>query len=202
MNNTRIMDLFPTPLYINNIDAPLINQQKIYLLNLPKILNMGNLRSESGYIFEYPLFAELKKTINEHIKEYVNIIYPGSNLNVYITQSWANYTEPNQYHHIHSHPNSFISGVFYVNAIKNEDMIKFYKNSLPMYQINHNQPNNYNSNDVAIFVETGDLVLFPSNFTHNVPPTTSKETRISISFNTFIRGNIGDEIASTALYLR
>ncbi len=202
MNNTRIMDLFPTPLYINNIDAPLINQQKDYLLNLPKILNAGNLRSESGYIFEHPLFVELKKTINEHIKEYVNIVYPNSNLDVYITQSWANYTEHNQYHHIHSHPNSFISGVFYVNAIKNEDMIKFYKNSLPIYQINHNQPNNYNSNDVAIFVETGDLVLFPSNFQHNVPPTTSKETRISISFNTFIKGNLGDEYSSTALYLK
>jgi uncharacterized protein (TIGR02466 family) len=196
------MDLFPTPLYINNIDAPLINQQKDYLLNLPKILNEGNLRSESGYIFEYPLFTELKKTINEHIKEYVNIVYPNSNLDVYITQSWANYTEPNQYHHKHSHPNSFISGVFYVNAIKNEDMIKFYKDLPFIYQINHNQPNNYNSGDVAILVETGDLVLFPSNFTHNVPPTTSKETRISISFNTFIRGNLGNEDASTALYLR
>ena len=202
MNNTRIMDLFPTPLYINKIDAPLINQQKDYLLNLPKILNMGNLRSESGYIFEYPLFAELKKTINEHIKEYINIVYPNSNLDVYITQSWANYTEPNQYHHKHSHPNSFISGVFYVNAIKNEDMIKFYKDLPSIYQINHSQSNNYNSGDVAILVETGDLVLFPSNFQHNVPPTTSKETRISISFNTFIRGNIGDEHSSTALYLR
>jgi uncharacterized protein (TIGR02466 family) len=202
MNNTRIMDLFPTPLYINHIDESLINQQKHYLLNLPKILNMGNLRSESGYIFEYPLFTELKKTINEHIKEYVNIVYPGSNLDVYITQSWANFTEPNQYHHKHSHPNSFISGVFYVNAIKNEDMIKFYKDLPFIYQINHNQPNNYNSGDVAILVETGDLVLFPSNFTHNVPPTISKETRISIAFNTFIKGNIGDEIASTALYLR
>ena len=202
MNNTRIIDLFPTPLYTNNIDASLINQQKDYLLNLPKILNMGNLRSESGYIFEYPLFADLKKTINEHIKEYVNIVYPNSNLNVYITQSWANYTEPNEFHHKHTHPNSFISGVFYVNAIKNEDMIKFYKDLPPTYQINHNQPNNYNSGDVAILVETGDLVLFPSNFTHNVPPTTSKETRISISFNTFIKGNIGDENASTALYLR
>ena len=202
MNNTRIMDLFPTPLYLNNIDAPLINQQKNYLLNLPKIQNMGNLRSESGYIFEYPLFAELKKKINEHIKEYVNIIYPNSNIDVYITQSWANYTEPNQYHHKHSHPNSFISGVFYVNAIKNEDMIKFYKDLPFIYQINHNQPNNYNSGDVAILVETGDLVLFPSNFTHNVPPTTSKETRISVSFNTFIKGNLGDEDASTALYLR
>jgi uncharacterized protein (TIGR02466 family) len=196
------MDLFPTPLYINNIDAPLINQQKDYLLNLPKIKNMGNLRSESSYIFEYSLFAELKKTINEHIKEYVNIIYPGSNLDVYITQSWANYTEPNQYHHKHLHPNSFISGVFYVNAIKNEDMIKFYKDLPFIYHINHNQSNNYNSQDVAILVETGDLVLFPSNFQHNVPPTTSKETRISISFNTFIKGNIGDENASTALYLR
>jgi uncharacterized protein (TIGR02466 family) len=202
MNNTRIMDLFPTPLYINNIDAPLINQQKTYLLNLPKILNTGNLRSESGHIFEHSLFAELKKTINEHIKEYVNIVYPNSNLDVYITQSWANYTEPNQYHHKHSHPNSFISGVFYVNAIKNEDMIKFYKDLPFIYQINHNQPNNYNSGDVAILIESGDLVLFPSNFQHNVPPTTSKETRISISFNTFIRGNLGDEDSSTALYLR
>jgi uncharacterized protein (TIGR02466 family) len=196
------MDLFPTPLYINNIHAPLINQQKNYLLNLPKILNTGNLRSESGYIFEHSLFAELKKTINEHIKEYVNIVYPNSNIDVYITQSWANYTKPNEYHHKHSHPNSFISGVFYVNAIKGEDMIKFYKDTPPIYQINHNQPNNYNSVDVAIFVETGDLVLFPSNFQHNVPPTISKETRISISFNTFIKGNLGDEDSSTALYLR
>ena len=202
MNNTRIMDLFPTPLYINNINDLLINQQKDYLLNLPKILNMGNLRSESGYIFENTLFTELKKTINEHIKEYVNIVYPNSNLDVYITQSWANYTEPNEYHHKHSHPNSFISGVFYVNAIKNEDIIKFYKDLPFIYQINHNQPNNYNSCDVAILVESGDLVLFPSNFQHNVPPTTSKETRISIAFNTFIKGNIGDETSSTALYLK
>lgn len=195
------MDLFPTPLYIDNINSPTINQQRSFLSNLPKIENMGNLRSESGYILEYPLFVDLKKTINQHIKEYVQIVYPGSTLDVYITQSWANYTEPNEYHHKHTHPNSFISGVFYVNAVKNEDMIKFYKDLPPAYQINHNQPNNYNSSDVAILVETGDLVLFPSNFTHNVPPTTSKETRISISFNTFIKGNIGDENASTALYL-
>ena len=106
-----------------------------------------------------------------------------SNINVYITQSWANYTEPNQYHHKHTHPNSFISGVFYINAIKNEDMIKFYKDLPFVYQINHNQSNNYNSSDVAIFVESNDLILFPSNFSHSVPPTTSKEIRISIAFN-------------------
>jgi uncharacterized protein (TIGR02466 family) len=201
VNDNNIMDLFPTPLYIANINEPLISQQKNYLLNLPKAQNMGNLRSESGYIFEYPIFAELKKKINEHIKEYIQTVYPGSNINVYITQSWVNYTEHNQYHHKHSHPNSFISGVFYVNAIKNEDMIKFYKDLPIIYEIPHNQPNNYNCPEVAILVETGDLVLFPSNFAHNVPPTTSKETRISISFNTFIKGNLGDERGATALYL-
>ena len=54
---------------------------------------------------------------------------------------------------------------------------------------------------MRILVESGDLVLFPSSFQHEVPQTTSKETRISIAFNTFIRGYLGDETSSTALYL-
>ena len=201
MNSSKIIDLFPTPLYNDKVYNPLINQQKNYLLNLPRIKNMGNLRSESGYIFEHSIFAELKKTINEHIKEYINDVYPNTNIDIYITQSWANYTEPNQFHHKHSHPNSFISGVYYVNAIKNEDMIAFYKPIPPIYEIQHNQHNKYNSSAAAILVESGDLVLFPSTFSHDVPPTTSQETRISISFNTFIKGNIGNEVAATALYL-
>jgi uncharacterized protein (TIGR02466 family) len=91
--------------------------------------------------------------------------------------------------------------VFYVNAKPKEDMIRFYKDKTEFFNLSKGQANNYNSQDVAILVETGDLVLFPSNFVHEVPPTTSEETRISISFNTFIRGYIGDEKSSTALYL-
>jgi uncharacterized protein (TIGR02466 family) len=202
MNSHKIIDLFPTPLYIDKIDNPLINQQKTYLLNLPRNENNGNTRSENSYIFEHPLFANLKQTINEHIKEFVNMLYPNSNTDVYITQSWVNYTETNQFHHKHTHPNSFISGVFYVNAVKDEDMINFYKLIPFNYELHHEEHNKYNSSHVSIFVESGDLVLFPSTFTHDVPPTTSKETRISISFNTFIKGNIGDEVAATALYLK
>jgi hypothetical protein len=50
----------------------------------------------------------------------------------YITQSWLNYTETNQYHHKHEHPNSLVSGVFYVNDMKN--LIKL--NSLKKIHIN------------------------------------------------------------------
>jgi uncharacterized protein (TIGR02466 family) len=195
------MDLFPTPLYITNINKPISQQQLDYLLNAPKIENMGNLRGEDGYVLNQPMFAELKQFIMQCIKEYIVSVYSNPNLDVYITQSWANYTKPKEFHHKHSHPNSFISGVFYVNAKPEEDMIKFYKDKPAFFDLLKGQPNNYNSQDVAILVETGDLVLFPSNFVHEVPPTTSEETRISIAFNTFIRGYIGDEQSSTALYL-
>jgi uncharacterized protein (TIGR02466 family) len=201
MSNSKIMDLFPTPLYITNINKPISTQQKEYLLNAPKIDNMGNLRGEDGYVLNQPMFAELKQFIMQCIKEYVVSVYANPNLDVYITQSWANYTKPREFHHKHSHPNSFISGVFYVNAKPKEDMIKFYRDKPAFFDLLNGQSNNYNSQDVAILVETGDLVLFPSNFVHDVPPTTSEETRISISFNTFIRGYIGDEKSSTALYL-
>jgi uncharacterized protein (TIGR02466 family) len=201
MSNPKIMDLFPTPLYITNINKPISQKQLEYLLNAPKIENMGNLRGEDGYILNQPMFAELKQFIMQCIKDYVDSVYASPGLDVYITQSWANYTKPKEFHHKHSHPNSFISGVFYVNAKPKEDMIKFYKERSAIFDFMPRQPNNYNSQDVAILVETGDLVLFPSNFTHEVPQTTSNETRISIAFNTFIRGYIGDEKSATALYL-
>jgi uncharacterized protein (TIGR02466 family) len=201
MSNPKIMDLFPTPLYVTNINAQLNPRYKEYLLNAPKIENIGNLRGEDGYVLNQPIFAELKNFIMQCIKDYVDSVYASPSLDVYITQSWANYTKPKEFHHKHSHPNSFISGVFYVNAIKGEDMLKFHKEKSAIYEFMSKQPNNYNSNTVVISVETGDLVLFPSNFTHEVPQTTSNETRISIAFNTFIRGYIGDEQGSTALYL-
>lgn len=201
MIENKIMDLFPTPLYITNINTQLDLRYKEYLLNSPKIANMGNTRGEDGYVLNQPMFSEIKQFIMQNIKEYISKIYGNIELNVYITQSWANYTKPKEFHHRHNHPNSFISGVFYISAIKGEDMIQFVKERNTVFDIHTTNRNNYNSNDVAILVETGDLVLFPSNFTHMVPLTTSNETRISIAFNTFIRGYIGDEQSSTALYL-
>jgi uncharacterized protein (TIGR02466 family) len=201
MTENKIIDLFPTPLYITNINEQINPRYKEYLLNIPTIANMGNTRSEDGYILNDPMFGELKEFIKLNIKEYIIKIYGDIDLDVYITQSWANCTGPKQFHHKHHHPNSFLSGVFYINAVNGEDMIKFYKDKPSLFDIHAEKANNYNSQDVVILVETGDLIIFPSNFMHEVPPTTSNETRISIAFNTFIRGRIGDDQRSTALYL-
>ena len=43
-----------------------------------------------------------------------------SSIHLKITQSWINFTKKGEYHHPHAHPNSLISGVFYVEADKDK----------------------------------------------------------------------------------
>ena len=55
-------------------------------------------------------------SINKFIEKCLNNFYqsvfsPRDDVEIYITQSWLNYTEPGQFHHKHAHPNSFVSGV-------------------------------------------------------------------------------------------
>lgn len=201
MENSSILDLFPTPLYITNINKPIEQRHLEYINTAPTIFNMGNTRGKDGYVLDLPIFAELKQFIMSHIKKYMQKVYGNNDIDVYMTQSWLNYTKPNEFHHKHSHPNSFLSGVFYINAIKGEDRIRFHKDKVPLFNFKTQQQNNYTSQEVSIMVETGDLVIFPSTFIHDVPQTTTNETRVSIAFNTFIRGYLGDEDSSTALYL-
>ena len=41
-------------------------------------------------------------------------------------------------------------------------------------------------------MKCGELILFPSNLTHSVPTNESDEERISLSFNTWSAGSLGD----------
>ena len=60
------------------------------------------------------------------MQDYFNKVLCAKNVKPYITQSWLNYTRANQFHHRHEHPNSFVSGVLYINADKATDRINFY----------------------------------------------------------------------------
>jgi uncharacterized protein (TIGR02466 family) len=201
-SKAEIFDLFPTPLYMVNFDKPIDKQCEKYLINAPTIPNTGNIRSEDGFILNNPMLYDIKQFIEKNIKEYVRQVYMSDSLDIYITQSWANYTKPKEYHHLHSHPNSVISGVFYVSAKEDEDNIRFHKGTQSAFTFESRGGNKYISSNVTVKVKSGDLIIFPSTFIHEVPMTESNETRISIAFNTFIRGPIGNVDDSTYLYLR
>ena len=74
-----------------------------------------------------------------------NIVQPKYDTTCYVTQSWLNWTEPGGFHHSHYHPNSFISGVFYINANGSSDRIDFSKERHDHFDIEAGEYNLYNS---------------------------------------------------------
>jgi uncharacterized protein (TIGR02466 family) len=163
--------------------------------------NDGNLTSVDNNIFNNKELEDISDFCLKSAKEYFKEIYkPKFEVEPYITQSWANYTSKGQYHHKHEHPNSFISGVFYVQTQKDIDKIYFYKSGYQQIKLPTDNYNLYNSESWWLGVQTGQLILFPSYLTHMVQTVQTDETRISISFNTFLKGYIGDDQQLTGLH--
>jgi uncharacterized protein (TIGR02466 family) len=109
-------------------------------------------------------------------------------------------TKEGQFHHKHNHPNSFLSGVLYIKANRDKDKIYFYRDSYPQIKLSTDTYNPFNSESWWLEVDTGDLLLFPSNLTHMVQSVVG-EDRMSLSFNTFPVGYVGEESHSTALHV-
>ena len=153
--------------------------------------NLGNYHSLNTFILNEKEMDSIKEFCQKGLEEYFTFIYqPKENIQIKITQSWLNWTKKNEFHHGHEHPNSFISGVFYPSAEKNKDRICFQNSEYKQIKIPTKKSNDYNADKIELLVETGDLVLFPSNLSHYVP-FNETENRISIAFNSFVTGELG-----------
>jgi len=204
MIHTEIRPLFPTPVLMSALGRDITDAERKVLEDncKPGMVksNDGNLTSSNFYILKDNL-PELRKEFETQIDYYLkNIISPSTGVSLYITQSWLNYTEQGQFHHEHAHPNSIISGVFYFNAHKEHDRIYFFKNQYRDMKILP-EWNWFNAESWWLPVETGMLLLFPSHLRHKVAITTGDHTRISLAFNTFATGIIGQEDELYSLHL-
>ena len=86
-----------------------------------------------------------------------------------------------------------MSGVLYLNVIKDVDHIVFHKNDYIMFNFNTLENSPYNTNIWKINVNNGDLVLFPSNLQHDVPFRDHDSIRISLAFNSYFKGVLGKD---------
>ena len=68
-------------------------------------------------------------------------------------------------------------------------------------QVSHDANNYIIGKVVSYNSGTGDLIIFPSHLTHMVQTKQGDGTRISISFNTFLKGYIGSDESLTGLHL-
>ena len=202
-----IQNLFPTPIYTTKINRKFTKKESTFFYNQKKhiVSNDGNTSSIDNYILNRKEFKNIKKLIDITCQDYLDkIICPSNDLQLYVTQSWLNFTEPNQFHHRHEHPNSVISGVLYIDTDKDNDNIKFfnpikYQQLLP--KVNSDKYNLYNSSSWWFPVESGQLIIFPSSTTHQVDNKKGSNTRISLAFNTFYKGLLGVNRELTELKL-
>lgn len=198
----NIFNLFPTPVAFFKLPKDLSQEQLEFLKNAEQRPNEGNTTSAFREVLDHELFGDLKEFVMSSLHTYFDgVVSPKNNVKLRVTQSWLNFTKKGQWHHKHAHPNSIVSGVFYVNADKDKDRIYFYKDGYKQISFPTERFNEYNSDSWWLPVETNQLILFPSSFTHSVAPVQTDETRISLAFNTFPVGDVGNEDALTGLKL-
>ena len=200
----NINGIFPTPIYISKLDRELTPLELKFVDKSKKDFykNDGNITSNNNYILNEKPFSNIKKELELRVKDYFDkVISPANNITPYITQSWLNYTETNQYHHKHAHPNSLVSGVFYINCHEEHDKIKFFNDNYKTIKLEVKDWNMWNSESWWFSVKTGDVILFPSSLTHMVETKQGDNTRISLAFNVFIKGTVGNNKQLTELHL-
>ena len=101
---------------------------------------------------------------------------------------WANVNSKYSYHEQHIHPNSFLSGVYYVKVPKNSGQINFIdpKNSMRSLELEPDRTKQLTDplrRQIDVTPEDGLLLLFPSWLSHEVQQNTTDDERISIAFN-------------------
>jgi len=189
-----IQNLFMTPVYFKNTSYTLNKKQIKFLKTCKKKDNSFNKSSLNSYVLELPLFKTLKKEIMDHVKKYVyQTLAVNLSVEVFMTQSWFNWTRQTEQHHKHEHPNSFVSGVYYVDVDPKVDKIFLNKEVRTDIKLVGTEYNDYNAESFYLPVSNRDIIIFPSDLNHHVATKQDKKERISLAFNTYLKGKIGDE---------
>ena len=197
----NIHNLFPLPIGFFRLGRDLTKTELDFIMGMERYPNQGNTTSSDRKVLRHKELTDIRDFIEDAMLEYFKTVHdPKGDVALYVTQSWANYTEPGQYHHKHAHPNSFVSGVFYIQTNPN-DKIFFYRDGYSQIKFPPAEWNSWNSESWWFEAITGRLILFPSSLTHMVPTVEGEDVRVSLSFNTFPAGTVGEEMDLTGLKL-
>ena len=202
MKKDELLMVFPTPVqiykYENSIEKELKHIENIEWT--PQVAN-GNFKTKDSYLTKHESLKGITSFFKECIDDYCNTII-NSEQRLVITQLWGNRNPKGSKHHEHVHPNSIISGVFYLRQDPKLPPIQFSQSNQHGMKLDPRKYNVYNSETFLLPCTAGELILFPSNLKHSVPINMVDEERISLSFNTFSIDVLGNKESLTHLDLR
>jgi len=202
MKKDELLTVFPTPIqiykYENNIDTAL---KYVEGIEWKEQVDNANFKTKDSYLTKHESLKDITSFFKECIDDFTKNIYQ-SEQRLTITQCWGNKNPKGSKHHEHVHPNSIVSGVFYLRQDPKLPPIKFFKSNVQAINLDPKEYNYLNSESFLLPCVSGELILFPSNLKHSVPTNRGDEERISLSFNTFSIDVLGNKDRLTHLDIR
>lgn len=200
----ELLQLFPKPVLIASYHKDFTKELE-YVKSLEHKLNEKSQneyakQSTNTFLLDEPELKEIREFIEVYLKFYVHNVLECSD-ELVITQAWSNICEKGRKHHEHVHPNSIVSGVFYFQINEKLPPIEFRNPNTHSFNLNIQKQNNFNSATFLLPLNSGELILFPSNLTHSVPENKDDLPRISLAFNTFAKNSLGSIDSLTYLPL-
>ncbi len=186
-----VIPMFPTLVWKIQLNAALHDAIDARILvalerkrrDLPK-LGAGQGWQSDTTLHELEEFRDLIACVNNAAKSVLRFLRIGCDA-FEITGGWATVLAKGAAHKSHSHPNNFLSGVYYVRTRPGTDTINFHdpRNQTSIIRPPVVELTNENTDQVVVRVENGTLLIFPAYLQHSVDANMSEEERISISFN-------------------
>ena len=209
----EILSLFSTPIVKINIDRDFTKEElQLCITDIPSYIDkkIGMQNHVSVNLTLFNTFAEelidIRNFCEYQLKQYMEHV-EGVDTNIAglrITQAWLNKNKSQEYHPTHYHTNSYLSGVLYISCLPN-DCINFNNQSYRLYnnmEFPKKKNTQWNVDIIQVNVEEGDLIIFPSWIPHHVDVNETKNReRISLAFNTFPIGELGDNNGGSYLKL-
>ena len=191
IENSDVFSLFPSLVWKTQLRAEVHEPIDASALGLLHSLRQGLPELKSGEAWQsgHDLHAreelhELCDCVSRAVASVLQFLKMGEQ-EIQITGCWANLYAPGAAHRGHSHPNNYLSAVYYVRTWPGADTINFHD---PRSQAGVIRPpvtelTGANTDQVVVRVKNGTLLVFPSYLHHSVAANASGETRVSVSFN-------------------
>lgn len=183
---------FPTPVYYDCADESTHKKIKAeYKKAEPEIIKMlkagcwgDNVQATcptvENLIKTYKLNT-LAEFIQSNVNHFLKALYT-TEKKYKVVASWANYYDKYQYQNVHIHPESKLSGVYYIQSNGADGNLRFHPSG-HAFRYDDDGSTNLTHNTIAHQPQEGKLILFPSFAPHSVQPNMTDDVRISISFN-------------------
>ena len=161
----EIIPFHALPIYKESTSFVLNEEEKEVIVDgeFRKALSeKGNAVSYSADVLEHLKLQRVKTFILSRFDNYVTQHLQIKN-HFYLTQSWTAINHKGDAHHLHTHPNTVFSCVYYVQANSGDFQIK-----MPVSRIQEGygfsydilQNNIFNSRTYNASVKTGDIIIF------------------------------------------